>query len=179
MQNLVTRALPGIGALVTAVAVAAPAQAAPPANAQQAQDTCIDYLVQTIRAMPEGTYLDSLPDAARPTSPGSVLPTGTGSAFLPRAEYYSLDYRAFGDSAEALMNSAESAWQSIGWQPNRKPPFPNGSYETQTNPADGYLLSAILGVGPAGTAVTLSCSTNETFPGGGPAPAPAPPALFP
>ncbi|WP_433659334.1 hypothetical protein ACQPW1_43615 [Nocardia sp. CA-128927] len=178
MQNLAIRALPGLGALVAVAAFACPAQAVPPANAQQAQDTCIEYLLQTIRAMPEGTYLDSQPDPDRPVSPGHASPTGTGSFLFPHDEFYSLSYRLLGDSSYALVADTESAWQGIGWETNRKPPYPNGAFSTQAYPADGYVLDALLGVGPAGTAATLSCATNETFRGGGPSPAPAPAALF-
>lgn len=174
MQKLAIRALPGIGALVAVAAFAGPAQAAPPANAQQAQDTCIDYLSQTIRAMPEGTYLEAQPDAGRTTSPGGVLPTGTGSAFFPRAEYYALSYKLLGDSSQLPLDDIESAWNTIGWPPNRKPPYPNGVVETQAHPADGYQLSAIFAY-----SITLSCETNQTFPGGGPAAAPAPWTLVP
>ncbi|MFI7003567.1 hypothetical protein [Nocardia sp. NPDC050175] len=169
MQNLVIRALPGIGALLAVAAFAAPTQAAPPVNAQQAQDACIDYLLQTIRAMPEGTYLEAQPDAGRPTSPGSVLPTGTGSAFFPRAEYYGISYKLLGDSSQSLVDDIESAWNTIGWPPSRKPPLSNGVFATQAYPADGYLLNATIA-----SVVTLSCETDQTFPGGGPAAAPAP-----
>ncbi|MEU7140555.1 hypothetical protein ABZ942_13980 [Nocardia sp. NPDC046473] len=152
-----------------AATFAAPAQAAPPANAQQAQDACIDYLLQTIRAMPEGTYLEAQPDPGRPTSPGGVLPTGTGSAIFPRAEYYSISYKVLGDPSPSLLDDTESAWNTIGWAPNRKPPYPNGVVASQAYPADGYLLNTTFAA-----VVTMSCETNQTFSGGGPAAAPAP-----
>ncbi|MFF3222401.1 hypothetical protein ACFYV7_06360 [Nocardia suismassiliense] len=175
MRNLAIRALPGLGALLAVTAFATPADAAPPANAQQAQDTCLEYLRQTIRAMPEGTYLEAHPDSQY--GPGHALPTGTGSAFLPRPEYYSLSYRLPSDAPYTTLADAESAWQDLGWPPARKPPYPNGAIATQAYPADGYTLDTIVGVGPAGTAVTMSCFTTQTFPGGGPSPAPAPASL--
>ncbi|KIA64294.1 hypothetical protein FG87_15165 [Nocardia vulneris] len=172
MKKLVMRAVPG--ALLAILACAAPAHAAP-VNAQQARDTCLDYLLQTIRAMPEGTYLEAAPDSSLP--PGHILQTGTGSAFLPRAEHYSLGYRLLSDSSSAVYAGAEAAWESFGWELVRKPPYPNGATETQVRPADGYLLDVLLGVGDGYTVVTLACSTTEPFPGGGPAPTPVPSTL--
>ncbi|MFI9505539.1 hypothetical protein [Nocardia sp. NPDC052566] len=177
MQNLVIRALPGIGALFAVAAFAAPTHAAPAANAQQAQDACIGYLLQTIRAMPEGTYLEFQPDPDRPTPPGHTVPTGTGSFLLPRDEYYVISYRLLGDSGSAAYTDAESAWEDLGWPTNRKPPLSNGAQQTNTHPTADYTLDALFVVGPTGSRVTLSCTTASTFPGGGPGSVPAPTTL--
>ncbi|MFI1918331.1 hypothetical protein [Nocardia sp. NPDC020380] len=172
MQNLVTRVLPATCSLIAIAAAAATASATPPGNAQQAQDVCIGYLLQTIRAMPDGIYLAAPPDNSGP--PGSVLQQGTGSGagifHLP--ESYSIAYRVQGSSPWAAFSDTESAWQAIGWPTDPQPPDSKGIAITYASPADGYQLSILHSL-----ATTLSCDTTGTFPGGGPAPIPAPDTL--
>ncbi|MGY2062595.1 hypothetical protein ACW9HQ_47580, partial [Nocardia gipuzkoensis] len=139
---------------------------------------CIDFLLRTIRAMPEGTYLDTsipgLPYSG--LSPGGGLALGTGSAFLLPHEY-GIDYWLLGypegrqDDAYA---DVAAAWEGLGWPITDYPPDEVGSVRRYAELPDGYRLRAQLSIG--GEHISLECTSSE-YPGWGPQPTPSPPHL--
>ncbi|RDI64360.1 hypothetical protein DFR76_108192 [Nocardia pseudobrasiliensis] len=170
-----------LGIVSSCLALAAPsvltasAHGAPPANGQQAQDVCIDSLLRTIRAMPEGTYLDTtipgLPHSG--LSPGGGLALGTGSAFLLPHEY-SVDYWLLGypeGPQDAAYADVAAAWDGLGWPITDYPPDEVGSVRRAAELPDGYRLGAQLSID--GRHISLVCSSSR-YPGWGPQPSPSP-----
>ncbi|MCM6777594.1 hypothetical protein NDR87_29960 [Nocardia sp. CDC159] len=169
-KKLAIALLSGSIALATPSTLSAPAQAAPAATAQQAQDACIDFLLRTIRAMPAGTHLD-IENPDKPKSPrrtAQVPPVGwlgssDGGAF-PVPRRYWLDFWLLGyptGPQDAAFADVADIWNHFGWRVTAGTNEVGDSTLEAALP-DGYTLDAVRTLDHTG--ITLGCSSNP-FPG--------------
>ena len=139
-----------------------PTPAAPkiPASQQEAQDTVVGYLQQTVNGLPPGTTLDSTDFRGGANMDCEDEPTGPGKP-PTRFEYWTHVNGPEGGNLDDLVSKAGDVWKSLGINVIERDDFrkPNRfGY-----PADGYELQ-IKGAAKPGYPPTLIVM-SPCFPG--------------